>query len=89
MATIYRQTGTRTPRLLLRALEYADYAVWFDACIGRLPAQSRWDTGPRKPAQCSRAAFRALIGRYQRAAKADDAYWYGVFERQGGRSSAP
>ncbi len=78
------RTEVRTRRLILRPLVHSDYEAWFQCWVNHLPAQSRWDSGPKTPGQCSKAYFLKMIARHQKLANADDCYWYAVFEKKTG-----
>jgi ribosomal-protein-alanine N-acetyltransferase len=75
----------RTRRLILRALRPNDYEVWFEALVNRLPAQSKWDSGPRTAKQCPKSMFKKVVNRHRYLAKKDDWYWFGVFEKRSGK----
>jgi ribosomal-protein-alanine N-acetyltransferase len=50
--------------------------------VNTLPAQSRWDFGPKSPKVCTQARFRKVLARHKRLAREDDYYWYGVFSQK-------
>jgi len=79
-----RRPEVKTQRLTLRPLKVSDYPVWFDCWVHRLPAQSKWDEGPKPSRQCSKAYFKELMLRHAKLAKADEYYWFGVFEKKSG-----
>lgn len=79
-----KRPEVKTRRLILRSLKASDYPVWFDCWVNRLPAQSKWDQGPKPAQQCSKDYFNKLISRHAELAKKDDYYWFGVFEKKSG-----
>ena len=79
-----KQQERRTRRLILRALTGADYPQWFDANLNRPAPQNRWDSPPRPRDGCTKRQYLRFLARLMTAAKADDAYWYGVFEKKSG-----
>lgn len=79
-----KRQETRTRRLILRALDTADYKVWFDAYANGLPQQNRWDRSPMKPGQCTKKFFHKLRREHEALAKNDDYYRYYVFEKKTG-----
>ncbi len=74
-----------TRRLTLRALTAKDYEAWFDSCVNRKPAQSKWDWGPRTQKECTKAIFTKLVRRLAELADEDDYYRFYVFEKKTGR----
>lgn len=74
----------KTRRLILREILSQDFEVWFDAYVNRLPAKSKWDSGPMPAKKCSRKVFQKVMKEHQQLAKKDDYYRYYVFEKKTG-----
>lgn len=78
------RSEVRTKRLILRPLKISDYNVWLDSWVKRLPAQSKWDSGPKAQKECTKAIFLKLKRRLRQLAKDDDYYRLYVFEKKSG-----
>lgn len=84
MTQLIRRTAVSTRRLILRPLMPTDYPAWYDAYAGALPAQNRWDCGPRDKKTCTRTRFSRLRRLHASLARDDEYYWYGAFEKKSG-----
>lgn len=74
----------KTARLIIRPFSLGDYKVWSDGLRQRLPAQSEFDLGPVVGEKLTKAYFKKTLARYQKAAKSDQFYMYGLFDRKTG-----
>ena len=79
-----KQKEVRTDRLIIRPLKLSDYSVWLEVVTNSLPAHNRWDKGPLPKSKRTLSQFKKLVTKYNAAAKMDDSYWYGVFEKKTG-----
>lgn len=84
MRNFFKRKPVRTPRLILRALTAADFAVWFDAYVNMHPQQSKWDKSPMKASECTKKIFNKVKREHEQLAKTDDYYRYYVFEKKTG-----
>lgn len=74
-----RRKLIRTRRLVLRPLARSDYATWLDAHTDHGSKRSRFEPPPRRPHECTRAAFEAIRARNSERARQDAIYVLGVF----------
>jgi ribosomal-protein-alanine N-acetyltransferase len=76
----------KTPRLVIRPYKLSDYKVWSEGLRLRNPAQNEFDLGPEVEGKLTKAYFKVLVTRSQNAAKSDQFYIYGMFDRKTGES---
>ena len=74
----------KTPRLILRPLNKTDYQNWHDAYSGLGPARNPYDEGALKEKYLSRKIFNELLKTQAQERKLDQAYAFGVFDRNDG-----
>lgn len=79
-----KQTEFKTKRLIIRPIKLSDYKTWLDAYVYSLPQQTKWDMPPYTKKACSLKIFKSIIVEYQRLAKDDNYYRYGVFLKNTG-----
>lgn len=84
MRKILKRKPVKTPRLILRALTAADYAVWFDAYVNMAPKKSKWDKSPMKKSECTKKIFTKVKHEHEQLANSDDYYRYYVFDKKTG-----
>jgi ribosomal-protein-alanine N-acetyltransferase len=74
----------RTKRLVVRPLEIGDFAAWQRAHETRRPPQHQYDMPVRRPEELTLAVFRKAVRTWDRLARADQMYSFGLFTRAGG-----
>jgi ribosomal-protein-alanine N-acetyltransferase len=65
-------------------MELGDFAAWQRAYEARLPPQHQYDMPVRRPEEITRAAFGKLVRIWDRLARADRMYSFGLFTRARG-----
>lgn len=74
----------KTPRLIIRPFKLSDYKVWSEGLRLRGPARDKFDLGPPPETKLTKDYFKIVVARYQKAAKADQFFMYGLFDRKTG-----
>lgn len=78
----YPKIKIQTKRLVIRPLEFSDYAAWLKAYSGRYPRKYKYDGGPHDPKETPKKWFIKLVNKHRKIAKEDKFYVFGVFHRK-------
>ncbi len=74
----------KTKRLVMRPLALNDYDVWLRAHLCPGSKKNRWDHGPWKPEECTRAIFKKMLLKQSKLRRVDEYYRYSAFLKDSG-----